>query len=180
MNKSNGGPFRLVFACAILVSCIGCDQATKHLATQTLQNVEPRSYLANTVRLEYALNPGGFLSLGSTLSDTGRQWLFIGFNVAGMLGLAGYLIFNRQMSLAVFVPAVMILAGGIGNLIDRISNHGLVTDFINLGIGPVRTGIFNVADMAVTFGVVALVIRSFLVPADAKTNIAASDSGSIA
>ena len=56
----------------------------------------------------------------------------------------------------ILVALALILAGGIGNLIDRISNNGLVTDFINVGIGPLRTGVFNVADMAVLFGVLAL------------------------
>jgi len=44
----------------------------------------------------------------------------------------------------------------MGNLIDRVWNNGLVTDFINVGIGPVRTGVFNVADLAVTFGAIAV------------------------
>ena len=45
----------------------------------------------------------------------------------------------------------LIVAGGVGNLIDRMtSSGGVVIDFLNLGIGPVRTGVFNVADMAIT------------------------------
>ena len=44
----------------------------------------------------------------------------------------------------------LLLAGALGNLIDRIRWDGLVIDFLNLGIGPLRTGVFNVADMAVT------------------------------
>lgn len=43
------------------------------------------------------------------------------------------------------------VGGGIGNLIDRIA-FGSVTDFLNFGIGQVRTGIFNVADMAIMAG----------------------------
>jgi len=45
-----------------------------------------------------------------------------------------------------------LLAGGIGNLIDRLFHNGLVIDFLNVGIGPIRTGIFNVADMAIMAG----------------------------
>ena len=56
---------------------------------------------------------------------------------------------------------VLILAGGIGNLIDRVSHQGLVTDFINLGIGPIRTGVFNVADIAVTTGGLVAIALSF-------------------
>jgi signal peptidase II len=48
------------------------------------------------------------------------------------------------------------LGGGIGNLIDRVVHNGLVTDFINVGMGPLRTGIFNVADVAVMGSGIAL------------------------
>jgi signal peptidase II len=147
---------RFLTALVILSSCIACDQATKNLATKVLRDSPPRTFLANTVRLEYALNSGGFLSLGSNLPDAFRKQVFIGLNVCMMLTLGLILILNRDLPLAFFVSIAFILAGGIGNLIDRIGNNGLVTDFINLGIGPVRTGIFNVADIAVTFGALAV------------------------
>lgn len=47
----------------------------------------------------------------------------------------------------------LICGGGIGNLIDRVRFDGHVTDFLNLGVGSIRTGIFNVADMALMIGV---------------------------
>jgi len=72
-----------------------------------------------------------------------------------MLALCAYLLLSRHVSFAVFVSGVFILAGGIGNQIDRVSQNGLVTDFVSVGVGPVRTGVFNVADMAVTFGAIA-------------------------
>ena len=152
---------RLILAMVILSSCIGCDQATKTIATQTLQNSPPRSFLADTVRLDFALNPGGFLSLGSNLSDDVRMWVFVAFNSCLLFGLAAFLCLKRNLALTLFTSLVFILAGGIGNLIDRVGNNGLVTDFINIGIGPVRTGVFNVADMAVTFGAIAAVCLSF-------------------
>jgi signal peptidase II len=46
--------------------------------------------------------------------------------------------------------------GGLGNLIDRITNEGRVVDFVSLGLGPVRTGFFNVADVAVLAGAMLL------------------------
>ena len=55
---------------------------------------------------------------------------------------------------------VLLLAGGIGNLIDRTFHGGLVIDFLNVGIGPLRTGIFNVADMAIMAGFGLLILYS--------------------
>ena len=46
----------------------------------------------------------------------------------------------------------LICSGGVGNLLDRVRYDGHVTDFLNIGIGPVRTGIFNVADVALMAG----------------------------
>jgi len=45
-------------------------------------------------------------------------------------------------------------------LIDRILNEGRVVDFMNMGIGSLRTGIFNIADIAITFGVIWLIVIS--------------------
>lgn len=147
---------RFSLAIVILASCIGCDQATKTIATNSLMGIPPHSFLADTVRLDYALNSGGFLSLGDDLPIQYRKWIFIGFNSCLMLGLTAFLLVKRELPIAIFVALSYILAGGVGNLIDRVTNNGLVIDFINLGFGPLRTGVFNVADIAVTFGAIAL------------------------
>lgn len=60
-----------------------------------------------------------------------------------------------------FLAVLGLLAGGLGNLIDRLAHDGLVIDFINLGVGPLRTGIFNVADVAITGGGLALLALSW-------------------
>ena len=46
----------------------------------------------------------------------------------------------------------LVVAGGVSNLADRVA-HGAVVDFLNVGLGSLRTGIFNVADMAIMTGV---------------------------
>ena len=157
MTTAVAGTRRFFLAAIILFSCIGCDQATKSLASQTLKDTPPLSFLAGTIRLEYALNSGGFLSLGSILPEHIRSWFFVGCNVCFMLAICGFLFVNRHGEWKLFIAVSYVLAGGIGNMIDRVSNNGLVTDFINVGIGPLRTGIFNVADVAVMFGCFAVV-----------------------
>ena len=151
---------RLLIAVLILSSFVGCDQITKQIATATLQNEPAQAYLNETIRLEYALNSGGFLSLGASLAPTTRSWIFIGLNTILLAAIAGFLLKRWNADFIVFASLCYILAGGIGNLIDRVVNSGLVIDFINLGVGPVRTGIFNVADIGVTFGAVALMVFS--------------------
>lgn len=48
--------------------------------------------------------------------------------------------------------SALIIGGGLSNLIDRIINQGAVIDFMNIGVGSLRTGIFNVADVAIMVG----------------------------
>ena len=55
------------------------------------------------------------------------------------------------------VGLALVFAGGASNLLDRVA-HGTVIDFMNVGVGPLRTGIFNVADVAIMMGVVLLVL----------------------
>lgn len=161
MNQRRTLQIRLILASTILAACIGCDQTTKFVATRTLPLEVRHSYWSDIVRLEYSLNPGGFLSLGSDLPGPIRQAVFLGFNSLLTLALCVYLWRNRQMSHAFFASLVLIIAGGLGNMIDRACNDGLVTDFLNIGIGPVRTGIFNVADIAITAGAIAAVYFSW-------------------
>lgn len=149
---------RLTLAAAILFGCVGCDQATKHLATQKLRGAEPYSLMASALRLQYAQNPGGFLSLGGQAAPTLRFWLFIALNTVFLAGVVYVVVKGWHMRLAAFVSLLFIFAGGIGNLIDRILNDGLVTDFIILGFGPLHTGIFNVADVAITCGGLAFAL----------------------
>ncbi len=160
MTNATNKWLRLMLALGLMTCWVGCDQASKHIATETLSGKPPQSYFSNVFRLEYALNPGGFLSLGGNLTPQLRFWVFAVLNVLLLLGTLSVLVARWNMHLFRFVAVVLIVAGGFGNLIDRVRNNGLVTDFVNLGIGPLRTGIFNVADVALTTGALVLLIMS--------------------
>lgn len=158
MAKSANGRIRLLIALTLLACCVGCDQATKQIAVDTLRGRPPEMYLANALRLEYALNPGGFLSLGANLAPGTRFWVFVVLNIVFLSATGCLLVTRWDMRLVKFVAIVLIFAGGLGNVIDRVLQNGCVTDFINVGIGPLRTGIFNVADVALTAGALILSI----------------------
>lgn len=142
------------FAVISLVT-VGIDQWTKVLAVRHLP-VEPWTYWNDTFRLQLAYNTGAFLGMAGTWSESARFWLLTVLNGVFLVGLAGVLVWHWRMPLGRFIAGAGILAGGIGNMIDRVTNAGKVTDFMNLGLGAVRTGIFNVADMAITGGALLL------------------------
>ncbi|MDF0666149.1 MAG: signal peptidase II [Nitrospira sp.] len=143
----------------LLVGCVGCDQLTKDVAQQYLALESPRSWLHDTVRLEYAQNKGAFLSLGSGFSEGLRVILFQVFPALCLVGMAIVLFGAKQMSPFSVTAWSLVLSGGIGNLLDRLLHDGRVIDFMNVGIGSVRTGIFNVADVCITIGVWLLVLE---------------------
>lgn len=138
----------------VLTACVSCDQAFKGVARSTLADAPPVSYLNDFIRFEYAENYGAFLSLGARLPDTVRFLLLevlVGFVLAA--GLAA--MFSERIGLPQKAALAIALGGGLGNLIDRVL-HGAVVDFVSVGIGPLRTGVFNLADVAITAGMLAI------------------------
>lgn len=146
---------------AVVFSTVGCDQVTKMAARDTLKYIGAVSYLGNTFRMEYAENAGAFMSLGQELSHSIR-FLIFSVLVFIFLGLLAIQLVRSKMSLIKTMGYSLILGGGIGNLIDRVL-HGQVVDFLNIGFGSLRTGIFNIADVAVTAGVVVLLLEPYII-----------------
>lgn len=147
MNKN-------IWVLVCIASFIGCDQVTKGIAKETLASTEPISFAKDTFRLTYAENTGVFLGLGKSLPEGLRFGLFtIIVGIVLVLILADTMR-RREDELWRLIAITLILAGGFGNLIDRILNGGVVIDFMNMGIGALRTGIFNVADVLITTGAI--------------------------
>src|SRR5688572_14786165 len=138
---------RAVLLCLLLAATAGCDRVTKHLAFTTLAGQPEQSYLGDTVRLDYHENAGGFLSAGANWRPETRMVVFQIANGIFLLGTL-FLAFRSEWSRWGRVGVVIFLAGGVSNLVDRIA-FGSVIDFVNIGVGPFRTGIFNVADVAI-------------------------------
>jgi len=143
-----------------LLSCVGCDQATKAVAKGYLQGGEVRSFAGDTFRLQYAENKGAFLGMGASLPEGVRTLVFT-FGIGTVLvGVLGYLLLVPGVSQSTTVALSLVVGGGLGNLIDRIMYGGYVVDFLNVGLGSLRTGIFNVADVAIMVGGIFLVAKS--------------------
>lgn len=148
----------------IIIAVIALDQWTKHLVRTSLQ--QPVEYLGGAVTLLHAENEGAFLSLGSNLPPGVRTAIFSGVVGIALLVALVALMTGRIASRADAAATALIIGGGIGNLIDRVAFHGRVTDFTYLKLGPLHTGVFNVADVAITFGVIWLALTSFFTKKD--------------
>jgi signal peptidase II len=149
---------QIILTLIILASNILLDRITKILATYYLEGKDAIYLFYNTVILKYAENTGAFLSVGSEWPDYAKYIALIIIPILVCLYGLYYCAFKLTDKKTVIV-FVCIIGGGLGNLIDRLFNNFTVVDFLNFGIGSLRTGILNVADMSVTFGVIYLIIE---------------------
>ncbi|MCO5142662.1 MAG: signal peptidase II [Oligoflexia bacterium] len=135
------------------------DQIVKVWAYADLRGKNPFSYLSGTIVIEYAENRGAFLSLGAGLSEGGRLAIFV-VGVFFILLFCIYSIIRSSHFTLSVVALSLIVAGGIGNLIDRIF-RGFVVDYIHMGFPNLRTGVFNIADVAISTGIILMIFIQY-------------------
>lgn len=156
------GISRIVLILFIVLLNIGCDQQTKQVAKDNLEHVAGGySYLNDMFRLVYAENNGAFLSAGSDWPPIMHTLFLKVIPFALLLAMLIYTLFSTKVNTRQALALGFIIGGGASNIIDRIFYGGSVVDFMNIGIGSLRTGIFNFADVSIMIGLFALLIMNF-------------------
>lgn len=137
----------------LLSGVVSCDHATKHLATQRLD--EPVALVPGVLDLTYARNTDTAFSLiGERLPDAARWWLLTGLSTLVTIALIVVVVRRfRQATTLERVLGALILGGAVGNVTDRLL-RGHVVDFIHLHHWPV----FNVADVAICAGILLFLV----------------------
>ncbi|MDQ6822717.1 MAG: signal peptidase II [Actinomycetota bacterium] len=143
-SSSRSGAFVRAGALAAIVLVL--DRVTKSLVSSSIPVGQHRGFLP-AVQLVHVRNTGVAFSL---FSGGGAPVLIL--TLAALAALISYLA-RRPERRGLWVPTGLLVGGAVGNLIDRIAS-GAVTDFIKLPHWPA----FNVADMSITFGVLALLL----------------------
>ena len=156
-------PLRLTiyfFVCALMVAL---DQFTKYLAVINLKGKENAVWIKNVFELEYCENTGAAFS-----SFTGKQgFLLTVTSIVLLLVLVEFLrIPDGKRYIGLRINFLMIVAGALGNMIDRV-RQGYVVDFFYFV--PINFPRFNVADIYVTLAMPLLVILLFFVYKDHET-----------
>lgn len=139
----------------LVLLLVGCDHGTKHLAKAHLEGRSAVQLVPGVFDLRYTENTDmAFSLLGKWIGPETRQPLLVGMKFAVVTALLVYLLLRwsglRGLERA---GALLTLAGGVGNLIDRFA-RGYVIDFLHLRHWPV----FNVADIAITVGVLLMAV----------------------
>lgn len=152
---------RVIPFLALALVCVGCDHATKIAAEAWLASRAPVELAGGIVRFELAYNAGAFLSIGAGLPLGLRNAIFAVIVPLGVIAASLFLLRDSTLRAATWIALGLLAGGGVANGIDRILNGGFVTDFVSIGIGSLRTGIFNVADLAVIAGAAGMALLSF-------------------
>lgn len=154
----------IVLAATIVILNVACDQSTKGYARKNIKNQGTINVIDNFFILRYVENDGAFLGIGSNIPQPYKTIVLLLFPILVLISSLIYLIFSKKLSMLQIICISFIIGGGIGNIFDRITNNGFVIDFLNFGIGNIRTGILNFADMSITFGALFLILSQYMTP----------------
>lgn len=140
----------------LIIFNIAIDQISKVIVRANIDPTDRIHVIGETFLMMNVENTGAFLGMGSDMNPT-LKFIFLLILPILVLGyLIYYILTNKSLDRLSLVALSCIAGGGIANVYDRIV-YGSVTDFFHLDFGGVfRTGIFNVADMSVTFGMLVL------------------------
>ena len=149
----------LGYVVALLI--FAADQLTKWIVTGPLgvNQIGDQERILPIFNLTFTQNPGISLGLFEARSATG-QWILIAVTAAIAIGVAIWI--RREKQRGDQLALGMVLGGAIGNILDRV-RFGYVVDFADLHFGHIQPFlVFNVADAAISIGVVILLLRAFL------------------
>lgn len=151
----------ILVASALLV---GIDQLTKWLAVEYLQEGQPVPVIDGVFELLLHKNPAAAFGLFE-----GQRWLFMGVTVIVIVVLAAILMSGKfRQYWLVNISGTLIIAGGIGNMIDRV-RLGYVIDFLYVRL--IDFPVFNFADCCVVIGALLLLIFFFFIYNEDKNGL---------
>lgn len=153
---------RNLFITLLIVFNIAIDQISKVWVRANFEYGEVKNLIGDKFIMQYVENKGAFLGMGSDMNDTLKLILLLILPTIVLGYVIYYIVKNKELDRLSLIAFCCIIGGGIANVFDRIT-RGEVTDFffINLG-GIFKTGIFNIADLSVTTGMIMLLFSGIL------------------
>jgi signal peptidase II len=153
---------RILLISGLIVFNIVIDQVSKFWVRANVVPRSQESIVGDWFTLHNVENSGAFLGMGSDFNPTLKLILLLILPIVVLGYVLFYIIKNKELDRLSIIGFSCIIGGGVANVYDRIV-YGSVTDFFHLDFGGVfRTGIFNIADMSVTGGMIMIVAASFI------------------
>ena len=140
---------------ALVLLNIGCDQISKDMIRKSIDPMEYVQVVGDNLILTNVENTGAMLGFGQDFPPMLKLIFLQGLPLIVLLILLARTLQKTNLNRWMVLAFAFVIGGGMGNLIDRIA-YGSVTDFLQLKLGVLKTGIFNMADVSVTIGVIML------------------------
>ncbi len=158
-TSAAGGRIKIYIALLISAVLVGIDQLTKWLVVTNMSEKESIHLIkfgdTQVLNLSYYLNDGAAFSMFE-----GQTIMLIAVTSAVIIGLVVAMLLGKVKRMPYIAAFSMIIGGGIGNLIDRIFNDGLVVDFIDFRL--INFAIFNFADICAVCGGILMCLMVIL------------------
>jgi signal peptidase II len=146
---------------SLVVLNIILDQLSKFWIRGNVAPYNDINIIADYFIITNVENSGAFLGLGSDFSPVIKSILLLALPVGVLVTVLVYVFKDKSIDKLSLIGYSSIIGGGIGNIYDRFL-YGSVTDFLFIDLGGVfKTGIFNIADLSVTTGMILIVWASF-------------------
>jgi signal peptidase II len=142
---------------AVAIAVVLLDQWTKAWIVSTMNLHESFAVIGGFFNITYVRNPGAAFGFLAGASPLFRSIFFMTVTAAAILLILHYLRTSRIEDLFQVSALALILAGAVGNLIDRV-RFGEVIDFLDIYVGNHHWPAFNVADSAISVGAAILVV----------------------
>jgi signal peptidase II len=142
---------------AIAVSVVLLDQLSKAWILATLKLHDGFSLIDGFFNITHIRNPGAAFGFLAAAPPMFRYIFFMVVTLAAILLILHYFRVSRIEAPSLVVALALILAGAVGNLIDRV-RFGEVVDFLDVYLGSYHWPAFNVADSAITVGAAILIV----------------------
>tara|TARA_B100000902_G_scaffold249021_1_gene235676 strand:+ start:911 stop:1402 length:492 start_codon:yes stop_codon:yes gene_type:complete len=154
MNKKN------IYLIILILFNIGIDQYSKKIVREEIIPGSQTEILGKLLQLMNVENSGAFLGMGSESNPTVKLIFLLILPIIVILSVLYYLFTNKSIDKLTSVGLSCIVGGGLANLYDRFL-YGSVTDFLFMDFGIAKTGIFNLADLSVTTGMILILLSTF-------------------
>ena len=154
MSKKN------IYLIILILFNIGIDQYSKKIVREEIIPGSQTEILGKLLQLMNVENSGAFLGMGSESNPTVKLIFLLILPIIVILSVLYYLFTNKSIDKLTSVGLSCIVGGGLANLYDRFL-YGSVTDFLFMDFGIAKTGIFNLADLSVTTGMILILLSTF-------------------
>jgi signal peptidase II len=152
---------RIWIFCLVIATLILLDQFSKGFIEQSYALGESTAVIDGFFNITYIKNKGAAFGIGNNAAEHWRKLFFLAIPVLVCLYLVVLIWQTRKARLLLSVSYVLILAGAVGNLIDRFS-LGYVVDFLDFYYQGSHFPAFNVADSSISVGAFLLLIDFFI------------------